>query len=152
MRCHACYCVCLYPCSHLARILKLHCNYTGRFTTLRANSVHLADPSRRAFYRVGLRPLAYWDRRFESRWGYWCFPLVSVVFCQVEFSASGWSLFQRNSTECGVSECDLVTSTRRGPWPSIDVTLLAFRLAFRLSAFCKICRLVCFEYVAFLPR
>jgi hypothetical protein len=31
---------------------------------------------------------------------------VSVVCCQVEVSASGWSLIQRNPTECGVSECD----------------------------------------------
>jgi hypothetical protein len=33
--------------------------------------------------------------------------LVSVVCCQVEVSASGWSLVQRNPTECGVSiKCD----------------------------------------------
>jgi hypothetical protein len=29
--------------------------------------------------------------------------LVSVVCCQVEVSASGWSLVQRSPTECGVS-------------------------------------------------
>jgi hypothetical protein len=32
--------------------------------------------------------------------------LVSVVCCQVEVSATGWSLVQRSPTECGVSECD----------------------------------------------
>ena len=32
--------------------------------------------------------------------------LVSVVFCQVEVSAPGWSLVQISPTECGVSECD----------------------------------------------
>jgi hypothetical protein len=30
--------------------------------------------------------------------------LVSVVCCQVEVSASGWSLVQRSPTECDVSE------------------------------------------------
>jgi hypothetical protein len=29
--------------------------------------------------------------------------LVSVVCCQVEVSATGWSLVQRSPTECGVS-------------------------------------------------
>jgi hypothetical protein len=29
--------------------------------------------------------------------------LVSVVCCQVEVSVSGWSLVQKNPTECGVS-------------------------------------------------
>jgi hypothetical protein len=39
--------------------------------------------------------------------------LVSVVFCQVEVSATGRSLFQRSPTECGLSECDLETSAMR---------------------------------------
>jgi hypothetical protein len=38
--------------------------------------------------------------------GHGCLSLVSVVCCQVEVSASGWSLVQRSPTECGVSECD----------------------------------------------
>jgi hypothetical protein len=33
--------------------------------------------------------------------------LVSVVCCQVEVSATGWSLVQRSPAECGVSKvCD----------------------------------------------
>jgi hypothetical protein len=56
---------------------------------------------------VGLRPLAYWDCGFESRLGHGCLSFVSVVCCQVEVSASGWSLVQRSPTECGVSKvCD----------------------------------------------
>jgi hypothetical protein len=35
---------------------------------------------------------------------------VSVVFCQIEVSATGLSLVQRSPTECGVSECDRDTS------------------------------------------
>jgi hypothetical protein len=38
---------------------------------------------------------------------------VCVVCCRVQVSSSGCSLVQRNSTECGVSECDLETSTIR---------------------------------------
>ena len=30
---------------------------------------------------------------------------MDVVCCQLEVSASGWSLAQRNPIECGVSEC-----------------------------------------------
>ena len=44
--------------------------------------------------------------------------LVSVVCCQVELSASGWSLVQWSPTECGVSECDHESSTTRRPWPT----------------------------------
>jgi hypothetical protein len=43
----------------------------------------IADPSGRA----GLRPLAYWDWRFESRRRHGCLSLVSVLGCQVEVSA-----------------------------------------------------------------
>ena len=47
---------------------------------------------------------------------------VSVVCCQVEFSASGcWSLAKGSPTKCGVSEYDLGTSTMRWPWPTRNV-------------------------------
>jgi hypothetical protein len=35
--------------------------------------------------------------------GHGCLSVVSVVCCQVEVSATGWSLVQTNPTECGVS-------------------------------------------------
>jgi hypothetical protein len=41
------------------------------------------------------------------------------VCCQVEVSASGWSLVQRSPTNCGVSECDLEVSYRRWPKPDL---------------------------------
>jgi hypothetical protein len=50
--------------------------------------------------------------------GHGCLSLVSVVCCQVEVSATGWSLVQRSPTECGVSECDRKLSTMRRPWPT----------------------------------
>jgi hypothetical protein len=43
--------------------------------------------------------------------------LVNVVCCQVEVSATGWSLIQRSLTECGMSVSELGTSTKRKSWP-----------------------------------
>jgi hypothetical protein len=41
---------------------------------------------------------------------------VSVVCCQVEVSATSWSLVQRSPTECGVSKkCDREASKMRRP-------------------------------------
>ena len=40
------------------------------------------------------------------------------MYGQVQVSATGRSLVQWGSTECGVSECDLETLTRRKPGPS----------------------------------
>jgi hypothetical protein len=45
-----------------------------------------------------------------------CF-LLSVVCRQVEVSASGWSLVQRNLTVYGVSECEREASIMRRPRP-----------------------------------
>jgi hypothetical protein len=50
--------------------------------------------------------------------GHACLSLVSVVCCQVEVSASGWSLGQKSPTECGVSECNREASIMRRPWPT----------------------------------
>jgi len=50
--------------------------------------------------------------------GAWMSEFVSAVCCQVDVSATGWSLAQRIPTECGVSECDLETSRNRRPWPT----------------------------------
>jgi hypothetical protein len=43
---------------------------------------------------------------------------VSVVCGQIEVSATGRLLVQRSPSECGVSECDLQTSTMRRPMPN----------------------------------
>jgi len=50
--------------------------------------------------------------------GHGCLSLLSVVYCQVEVSASVWSLFQRSPTECGVSECNHESSVMRRSWPT----------------------------------
>jgi len=54
---------------------------------------------------LGLRPLAYWDREFESRRGHGCLSVVNVICCQVEVSATSWSLVQRSPTDCDASSC-----------------------------------------------
>ena len=50
--------------------------------------------------------------------------LESVVCCQVKVPASGCSLVQRSSTECGVSECDGQSSIVRRSWPTSGGGLL----------------------------
>jgi hypothetical protein len=65
--------------------------------------VLMVDPRGRTVWGVGLRPLACWNCGFESRRGYGCLSLISVVYCHVELSASGWSLVQRSPTEYSVS-------------------------------------------------
>ena len=52
-----------------------------------------------------LRPLPCWDRGFESHRGHGYLSAVSVVCCQVEVSATSWSLVQRSPTDCGASLC-----------------------------------------------
>ena len=56
-------------------------------------------------------PLACWECCFESRQGHGRLSFVVVVCCHAEVPATVWSLVQRSPTECGVSECDLETST-----------------------------------------
>jgi hypothetical protein len=60
---------------------------------------------------------------FESRMGHESLSFVSVVCCQVETSALGWSLVMRSPFECGVSEYDLETSKRRRLWSAGAVKL-----------------------------
>jgi len=74
-----------------------------------------ADRSGRAFYGVGLRPLACWDCGFEFCRGHGCLSVVSVVGCSVEVSASGLSLVQWSPS--GVSEWDRVGAIMRRVWP-----------------------------------
>ena len=56
------------------------------------------DLSRRAIADLCLRPSGHWDRH-----GY--LSVVSVVCCQVEVSATSWSLVQRSPTDCAASLC-----------------------------------------------
>jgi len=46
--------------------------------------------------------------------GAWMFSVVSVVCCQVEASATDWSLVQRCPTDCGASLCVIKKPRTRG--------------------------------------
>jgi len=79
-----------------------------------------AGPSSRAVYCLGLRPLACWDRGFESHRGHECF---SVVKCYV---LSGRGFYDELITRpeesyrlwC-VVVCDQEISRMRRPWPAL---------------------------------
>ena len=46
-----------------------------------------------------------WNRGFESHRGHGHLSVVSVVCCQVEVSATSWSLVQRSPIDCAASLC-----------------------------------------------
>jgi len=62
---------------------------------------------------VCLRPLAFWDCRFESLQEQGRLSLFNVVSFQIEISATGRFLVQ-----CGVSEYDREASIMWWPWPT----------------------------------
>jgi hypothetical protein len=47
-------------------------------------------------------PLACRDCGFESHWGLGGWSRLSVVCCQVEISATAWSIVEKSPTECGL--------------------------------------------------
>jgi hypothetical protein len=66
------------------------------------------------YFLVGLRPLAYCGRGFESHRGHGCLSAVCVVCCQVEVSVTSWSLVHRSPTNCGASLCVITKPRERG--------------------------------------
>jgi hypothetical protein len=52
-----------------------------------------------------------------------CLSLVSVVCCQVEVSATSWSLVQRSPTDCGVSEICVIMKPRRNEEAQANIRL-----------------------------
>jgi hypothetical protein len=52
---------------------------------------------------------------------------VSVVCCQVEVSATGWSLVQRSPTECGVSRKCVIVKPRRNEEAQAHIGLSSHR-------------------------
>ena len=63
--------------------------------------------------------------------GHGYLSIVSVVFCQVEVSASGWSLVRRSPTDCGVSEYNREASTMGRPWPTRECCAIQKRRLIR---------------------
>jgi hypothetical protein len=70
---------------------------------------------RRGF--AAARLLGLWVR-IPPGGGHGHLSLVNVMYCQVEVSASGWSIVQRSPTECGVSVCNGKVLITRRPWPT----------------------------------
>ena len=65
---------------------------------------------------VAARLLRSWVRIPPGAWMF----VVSVVFCQVEVSATSWSLVQRSPTDCGASlRVIYKTSRMRRSWPAL---------------------------------
>ena len=65
----------------------------------------LWDSNPRSQQASGRRPLACWYLGFESHRRHGYLSVVSVVCCQVEVSATSWSLVQRSPTDCCASLC-----------------------------------------------
>jgi hypothetical protein len=53
------------------------------------------------------------QKKKKSRRGHGCLSLVSVVCCQVEVSATSWSLVQRSPTDCGVFKVCVIMKRRK---------------------------------------
>jgi hypothetical protein len=52
---------------------------------------------------------------------------VSVVFCQVEVSATSWSLVQRSLTDCGASQICVIIKPRRNEVAQANIGLSSHR-------------------------
>jgi hypothetical protein len=66
-----------------------------------------------------------------------CLSRVSVVCCQVEVSASGWSPIHRNHTDCVVSECAREVSNRKSSHrPTTGRSATGKKLINKLSLSC----------------
>jgi len=70
--------------------------------------------------------------------------IICLVCCQVDVSASGWSLAQRSPTKSGVFECDHESLTMRRPWLTrggfyyvLIASLLVCSLSWMTGAYCR---------------
>jgi hypothetical protein len=80
-----------------------HCSSFGKCSVWSQLKMRGVDPTVSATFR--LWPLTYWDRGFKSNRRHRYLSVVSVVCCQVEVSATSWSLVQRSPTDCAASLC-----------------------------------------------
>jgi hypothetical protein len=67
------------------------------------------------------------QKKKKIHWGHGCLSLISVVCCQVEVSATSWSLVQRSPTDCGVSKMCVITKPRRNEEAQAHVGLSSHR-------------------------
>jgi hypothetical protein len=76
------------------------------------------------------------DRKKKSQRGHGCMSLVSVVCCQVEVSATGWSLVQRSPTECRVSQMCVIVKPRRNEEAQAHIGLSSHKKTPHLNEEC----------------
>jgi hypothetical protein len=66
-------------------------------------------------------------KKKKSHRGHVCLSLVSVVCCQVQVSATSWSLVQRSPTDCGVSKMCVIVKPRRNEEAQVHIGLSSHR-------------------------
>jgi hypothetical protein len=92
--------------------------------------------------------------------GHGCLSVVSVVCCQVEVSATSWSLVQRSPTDCGVSNVCVTMKPRRNEEAHAHIRLSSHRkkrIVIYISKHTRLCtllithyRLICIYYYPYI--
>jgi len=85
---------------------KDNCTFTLVIFALKYVSIYAKEDLRR-----GSGATRFLWLQFQIPGGYGSFSVVNAVCCRVDISATGRSLVQWSSTECGVSKYDTETST-----------------------------------------
>ena len=121
--------------SHVLAVLRIH-DYNLRLPEI----MRTVDTPRRG--SANARLLGQWVRIPSKAWMSVC---CECVCCQVEVSASDWSLVRRSPTQCVcvcVRACDREASIMTRPWPTgdcrateIKITLLFtfFQILYKLA-------------------
>ena len=121
VRTYVCVYVCVYICMYVYVCTMKYRNSRRRSATRFSILITFKLPisaAPRSLLGGGLPQLIFCDCGFESRRGHGCRSFLSVVCCQGEVPALGWSLVRRSPTECGVSEWDREALITRRPWPA----------------------------------
>jgi hypothetical protein len=66
-------------------------------------------------------------KKKKSHRGHGCLSLMCVVCCQVEVSATSWSLVQRSPTDCGVYQMCVIVKPRRNEEAQAHIGLSSHR-------------------------
>ena len=94
----------------MSTIFSIPAVFVGRDAALFCPSLSKLSRSQRPRgLRSGCAAARLLDCGLELREGHGCLSVENVVCCQVEVSAGDQPLLRRSPTECGVSQCDLVT-------------------------------------------
>ena len=82
---------------------KIYCPVTQSLNPVGTLTLPVPVAARSMAYVCGRSPAEILGSNYHRR--HRCLSVVSVVCCQVEVSATSWSLVQRSPTECGASLC-----------------------------------------------